>query len=194
MPSFDLRGIRVAEYINTSGIITYGTPMSAGDAMTANLELRFAEGRLYAESSLAEYLKKATGGTISLGVKYIPNDAQELMFGVTEKQRTVAVSKQITGLLTSGKDQGKYVGVFFYAPDMVDGVEKYTCVFVYRAMFGPPSYVYQTMGESITFQTPTTSGEFLVSNGADKAMLEVAIADTEEDAIAWGDAIFGVSE
>ena len=69
MPQFDLRGIRVAEYTGskTAGD-TYGTPETAGDAMAVNLELRFAEGRLYAESSLAEYLKKATGGTMSMGV------------------------------------------------------------------------------------------------------------------------------
>ena len=89
MPQFDLRGIKVAKYVNTAGVISYTDAQSAGDAMTANLELRFAEGRLYAESTLAEFIRKCVGGTISLGVKYIPTAAQKLMFGVSENSRSI---------------------------------------------------------------------------------------------------------
>lgn len=190
MPTFDLRGIKVAEYTNTNGTITYGTPESAGDAMTVTMELRFAEGRLYAESTLAEYIRKALGGTISMGVKYIPAAAQKLMFGRTEKTRTIN-TKSVTSLKTTAKDVAAPVGVAFYAPDMVDGVEKYTCVFASRAIFGPPSLTYQTLNESITFQTPTTTGEFMADHSADQNLFEVAIVDSETDAIAWCEAVFG---
>ncbi len=189
MPAFDLRHIRVAEYHNTAGVITYGSPMSAGDAMTANLELRFAEGRLYAESTLAEYMRKALGGTISLGVKYIPSPAQILLFGRTATQRIVN-AKIVDSLKTRGKDKPNPVGVAFYAPDMVDGVEKYTCVFISRALFGPPSMAFQTLNETITFQTPTTTGEFMADHSSDQNLTEVATVDTIEDAEAWIDAVF----
>ena len=66
MPNFDLRGIKIAKYVNTAGTITYTGPVSVGDAIECNLELKFAEGRLYAESALAEYMKLANGGTISI--------------------------------------------------------------------------------------------------------------------------------
>ena len=39
MPTFDLRHINIAEYKNASGTITYGVPVKAGDAMSANLEM-----------------------------------------------------------------------------------------------------------------------------------------------------------
>lgn len=194
MPQFDLRHIRVAKYINTNGTITHGDILEAGDAMTANLELRYAEGRLYAESALAEYLKKATGGTISLGVKYIPTAAQQLLFGSRSKQRSVTytpegesetTTSQITGLVIGAKTDGAYVSVAFYAPDMVDGVEKYTCVYIAKSLFGPPSMSLQTAGENIQFNTPTTSGEFLADDSTNQDMLEVAIADDEQAAIAW---------
>lgn len=190
MPAFDLKHINIAEYKNASGAITYGVPVKAGDAMSANLEMRYAEGRLYAESTLAEYMRKALGGTISMAVKYIPEEAQTLMYGTQSNTRTVG-EKQIKSMKTTAKDVSKYVGVSFYAPDMIDGVQKYTCVFVSRALFGAPSMVYQTLGESITFNTPTTTGEFLANNAATQDLLEVAIADTEEDAIAWCAAVFG---
>lgn len=192
MPQFDLRGIKVAKYVNTSGTITYTNVQSAGDAMTAALEMRYAEGRLYAESTLAEFMKKATGGTISLGVKYIPNAAQQLMFGSRSKSRTVTyqnngatATSTVSGLVLGAKTDSAYVGVAFYAPDMVDGVEKYTCVKVAKALFGPPSMALQTAGDSINFNTPTTTGEFLADDSTNQDMIEVAICDTEEAAIAW---------
>lgn len=188
MPSFDLRGIKVAKYVNTDGSISYTDQQSMGDAMNVNLELRFAEGRLYAESTLAEYMRKAVGGTISIGVKYIPVAAQKILFGSKEKTRSVTAgsgSTSVTSLVTGGKSDGSYVGVAFYAPDRVDGAEKYTCVKIARALFGMPSMTYQTAGESIQFNTPTTSGEFLADHSDDQDMLEIAICDTEAAAKAW---------
>ena len=190
MPEFDLRGIRIGKYINTAEVITYGATKSIGDAMAVNLDLRFAEGRLYAESTLAEYLRKATGGTISIGTKYIPDEAAQLMYGATAKTRTVG-SKTVSSLVYGSADVAGYVGVSFYAPDMIDGVEKYTCVHVKKALFGPPAMALQTMGENITFATPTTSGEFLAANKTDKELMEVAVCDDEETAIAWTYAVMG---
>ena len=186
MPSFDLRNINIAEYQREGTSVSYGTPESIGDAMSCTLELRFAEGRLYAESKLAEFIKKATGGTISVAVKYIPQSAQSLMYGAQPKTRNEA-----TGLAYSAKDVSKYVGVSFFAPDMIDSVEKFTCVFVPKAMFGPPSMSYQTKGESITFNTPTTTGEFLADDSTAQTLLETAVCDTEEEARAWCNAVLG---
>lgn len=197
MPQFDLRGIKVAKYVNTDGTISYTNRQSLGDAMNVNLELRFAEGRLYAESTLAEFMRKCTGGTISIGVKYIPKEAQQLLFGLTEKTRSVQytpagggsqTTKQVKSLVTGKKTTGSNVGVAFYAPDMIDGVEKYTCVLIPRALFGQPSMSLQTAGDSITFNTPTTSGEFLADHSSAGNVQEVAICDSEEEAIAWCEA------
>lgn len=193
MPQFDLRGIHCARYVNTNGAISYTDVQEVGDAMTAALEMRFAEGRLYAESTLAEFMRKATGGTISLGVKYIKTAAQKLLFGSTEKSRSITVegtASTVKSLVLGAKSTPAYVGVSFYAPDMVDGVEKFTCVFASKCLFGPPSMTLQTAGENIQFNTPTTSGEFLASDAASQDMLEVAICDTEAAAIAWCAAVF----
>lgn len=188
MPAFDLRYLQVAEYKEKpDGSTEYGDPVSMGDAMTVALSMRFAEGRVYAESVLAEYLKKATGGTATAGAKYIPIAAQKLMYGAYEKQRTVS-SSPIKSLTFGKKSTGKYVGWSFYLPDMIDGVEKFTSVFARKVLFGPPDINGQTLGETIAFNTPTTTGEFL----ADKLgeLLEVAIVDTETLAKAWCDEVF----
>lgn len=197
MPQFDLRGIKAAKYVNTNGVITYTNAQTVGDAMNVNLELRFAEGRLYAESTLAEYMRKAVGGTISIGVKYIPSAAQIMMFNSRSNSRNITYTPgsgtsttiSAAGLVIGRKTTSAYVGVAFYAPDMVDGVEKYTCVKIARALFGPPSMTLQTAGESITFNTPTVSGEFMADDSANGDLIEVAIVDDEEAAVAWVTAV-----
>lgn len=193
MPTFDLRGIKIGKYTNTDGTITYDTPISMGDAISVELNLTAAEGRLYAESRLAEYKKLITGGTASVGVKYITDAAQKLLFGMNENTRTVGESTSQKSLKATAKDIAKYVGMGFYAPDAIDGTDKYTAVFVYKVLFGAPGYVYATKGDSITFQTPTTTGEFLADDSEDKNIMEIATLESESDAVAWINKCFGAS-
>lgn len=193
MPTFDLRGIKIGKYTNTDGTITYDTPVSMGDAMSVELNLTAAEGRLYAESRLAEYKKLITGGTASVGVKYITDAAQKLLFGMSENTRNVGTNASQKSLKATAKDIAKYVGMGFYAPDAIDGTDKYTAVFVYKVLFGAPGYVYATKGDSITFQTPTTTGEFLADDSEDKNIMEIATLASESDAVAWINKCFGVS-
>ena len=193
MPTFDLRGIKIGKYINTEGTITYDTPISMGDAISVELNLTAAEGRLYAESRLAEYKKLITGGTASVGVKYITDAAQKLLFGMSENTRNVGTNASQKSLKATATDIAKYVGMGFYAPDAIDGTDKYTAVFVYKVLFGAPSYVYATKGDSITFQTPTTTGEFLADDSEDKNIMEIATLESETDAIAWINKCFSAS-
>lgn len=190
MPAFDLRGIRIGKYTNTNGTVSYSEHESIGDAMECNLELKFAEGRLYAESTLSEYMKRAIGGTISIAEKYIPDDAQVVMYGAAKSSRSVG-DVTVNGMRYGAKDQSNYVGVVFYAPDMIDGVEKYTCVFVSRCLFGAPAMSYKTKGDSIEFKTPTTTGEFLADHSANKVFIETGIAASEAEAIAWCQLVLG---
>ena len=200
MPQFGLRGIYAAKYINNNGVVSHENIQHVGDAMTVNIELRSAEGRLYAEDMLAEYMRKATGGTISIGVKYIKQAAQMLLFNSRTKSREISytpagasapTTATVTGLVIGGQDEGQYVSVAFYAPDMIDGEKKYTCVLLNKALFGPPSMTLQTMGESIQFSTPTTSGEFLADDTPEQNLYDIAIVDNEAIARAWIQAVLG---
>lgn len=197
MAKYDLRYIQCAKYINTNGVITFEDKQKVGDAMTANIELRFAEGRLYAESTLAEFVRKCTGGTVSLGVKYIKEAAQKLMFGLTEKSRSVTPTggsaTTVKSLVTKRSTLGKYVGISFYTPALYEGVEKYDCIFIGKCMFGEPSETLQTAGENIQFTTPVTNGEFLADDSAEGQIKEAVTVDSEELAIAWCDAVLSTT-
>lgn len=193
MPEFDLRYIQAAKYTLADGKVKYAEKTKVGDAMTANLELKFAEGRLYAEGRLSEYMKLATGGTISLGVKKILDEAKKMLYGATEKVRQVGETP-VTGILYSAKDVASYVGVSFYCPDMVDGVTKYTSVFAYKALFGPPALVYKTKGQNLEFATPTTTGEFMPAEDGEEGIIETATHDTIAAAMEWCDAVLTTPE
>lgn len=60
MPTFDARYIQIAKYNfeKETKAVSYTEKTKVGDAMAVNLELKFAEGRLYAEGKLAEYLDR----------------------------------------------------------------------------------------------------------------------------------------
>ena len=192
MPQFGLRGIKVAKYVNTNGVISYTDRQEVGKAMQANFELRRAEGRLYAEDGLAEYMTSATGGTVSLGVAYIKDAAQKLMFGMTDKTRSVTPTggstTSVTGLALSAKSEGVYVGLGFYCPAMKDGEKVFWCCRIAKALFGPPSMSLRTKGENIVFNTPTTNGEMLMDDSDNSLLYESAYVDAEATAIAWVDA------
>ena len=188
MASFDLRYIQCAPYQVTEGEVSYGAKVKVGEAMSADINFAFAEGRLYAEGKLSEYIKELTGGTISIAVKDILEEAQKVMYGVAEKSRTISDSP-INGIVYTAKDSASYVGISFYCKDKVDGATKFTCVLAVKALFGPPAMSKATKGQNITFSTPTTTGEFLPADDAEQAVIEVAIVDAEATAIAWCDAV-----
>lgn len=197
MAKYDLRYIQCAKYNNNNGVISFTDKQKVGDAMTVNIELRFAEGRLYAESVLAEFIRKCTGGTISMGVKYILQAAQKLMFGMSERSRSVTpaggTATEVTSLVTKRNTIGQYVGVSFYTPALYEGVEKYDCVFIGKCMFGEPSESTQTAGENIQFQTPVTNGEFLADDSEEGQIKEAVTVDTEAMARAWCDAVLSAT-
>lgn len=198
MPTIGFRDAFVAAYNYEDGAVTYGAPISAGQPISASLELKFAEGRLYAGDSLAEYVREITGGTVTFGAKYFPAAAQALMFGATSKTRSVTVvnpdqteeTVSIGSLVVSTKNSPGYVGFSGFAPDLVDGNSKFTCFFVAKCKFSQPNLTMQTRNDSITFQTPQTTGEFLADDTTGRVLQEVAVVDTEAEAVAWCLAVF----
>lgn len=192
MPQFDLKGIKIAKYKLLSNTVSYEDKQTIGDAMGVNLDLRFAEGRLYAEGRLAEYVREIVGGTVSIAEKYIPEAAQKVLFGSRDKTRSISsggTTSNVTGITTGADDSGVYVGVAGYAPDMVDTEKKYYCFHFRKAKFGKPAMAFQTKGETITFATPTTTGEIMADDSATHEIVEEAVLDTEAAAKAWVDAV-----
>lgn len=190
MPEFDLHKMFFAEYHNDG---TYGTVLDAGEAMSTNWEFSYAEGRLYAKSTLAEFLREVTGGSVSVAVKYFPSAVQQLLFGDTEKTRRISYTKNgeqrtedITGLAYGANSVAKNVGFAGFARDRVDGEPKVTAFRLARCLFGKPGKSMTTKGgNTINFATPTSTGEFMADHTDEQNMLEYATLDSDEAAEAW---------
>lgn len=199
MPTYGLRGATVYPYNNNNGTVTYGTGIAAGCAINASLELRFAEARLYACDKLAEYIREAIGGTITFGAKLFPQAAQVAMFGSSTKTRSISYTppggtqqtESVVSTVTGADDTPTYVGFAAYGPDQVDGAKKWTAFFVKKVKFSAPNLNMATKGENIEFQTPRTTGEFLMDDTTDRSLMEVATLDSEEAAQAWIAAVAG---
>ena len=188
MPQFDLEEIFAARYACANGVISYSDRVRVGGAMTANIELKNAEGRLYSEGALSHYKRKVTGSSVSLGVDAIATAAKKLLYGAQDGTARAGV----TGLRRGAKQQSSYVGVTLIAPDDdEDGSTKYTTMFVTKALFGEPSMSFKTAGDSIQFATPTTTGELLAGGDAGKTYFDDAQCDTLEEAQNWCAACLG---
>lgn len=176
-------------YDKTSGKTTYSDQRLLGHGINATFDFRFAEGRLYASGTLRKFLKKLTGGTISLGVEDLTLAVQQLLFSAESHSQTVG-SKSVENIGYGENTRGGYVGVATYVPaDNEEGTDTFICIFARKASFGPAAMSYQTANDSITWNTPTTTGEFVSPDHKDgetaPLMLEIGEADSEADAIAW---------
>ena len=135
---------------------TYGTPVQLAKAISADLTIELNEATLYADDGQAEAVKEFKGGTISLGVDDIGNEAAADLVGATIDSNGV--------LISGGEDSAKYVAVGFRAKK-ANG--KYKYFWLYRVLFGIPATNLATKGDSITFSTPTIEGTIFRRNKTD---------------------------
>lgn len=191
-------------YDATTGKITYANPGVMGAGITAACELRFAEGRLYASGALKRYRKKLTGGSLSFAVESLSLAVQKSLYKAADDATEIASGAEVTPKTINGigygeDTRGRYIGISTYMPaDSDDDTDACICLFVRKSMLGPPAMNYNTASDSITWSTPTTTGEFLTPDHLDgvKAplMLSIAETDNEDDALAWCKAKLGWTE
>lgn len=199
MARIGLRGATLARYnVDTSGAVTYGLPVSGGCARAANLQLQFAEAELWGCDGLREYLREATGGTITFEATFFTPEMKVLAFGNKERTREITyqnaegvdITKTITSVADTSSDDAPYVGFAVYSPDLINHVKKWAAIFVPCVKFSSPNTTLQTRDNSIAFQTPTTTGRFLPDDTDEHVIRDVAILDTEAEAQAWCQACF----
>lgn len=198
MATIGLRGATIARYNNNNGVVTYGAPISGGCARRAELQLQFAEAELWGCDGLREYLREATGGTITFEATFFTPEMQVLAFGATQKTREITytndagaqVTENVSSVVYASDDDAPYVGFAIYSPDMINHQKKWSAIFVACAKFSPPNTTRQTRDNSIAFQTPTTTGRFLPDDTTGHVIQETAICDSEAAAQAWCEACF----
>jgi len=199
MARIGLRGATLAKYnVNANGDVSYDTPVSGGCARAADLQLQFAEAELWGCDGLREYLREAIGGSITFEATFFTPEMKVLAFGNKEKTRSITykndqgvdTTKTITSVADTSSDDAPYVGFAVYSPDMINHVKKWAAIFVPCVKFSSPNTTLATRDSNISFQTPTTTGRFLPDDTDDHVIRDVAILDSEAEAIAWCEACF----
>lgn len=192
----------VYSYDAETGKITYSQQAAIGHGISSTLGFRFAEGRLYSGGVLRRFKKKLTGGSTSIGVDVLTLEIQKMLYGAEESSVSITVndtSKTITNIGYGETTPGRNVGIAYYAPaDDNDESDSFFCIFVRKAQFGPPELAHNTENDSITWTTPTTTGEYIAPDHkhGEKAplMVEYTVVDTEAEAVAWCKAMLGMTD
>lgn len=158
---------------------TYGTLTVVGKAISASSTVNFTSSDLYADDGKAESVREFTGGTLNLSVDEVENTVQAALTGTTVAE---------DGSLTNGADDtAPYVRFGYIRKRVKRGAPAYGGVVFLRVKFAPINDEDNTKGESITFGTPTLTGD-LFKNHEGKWRKYSQWFDTEAAAITWLDA------
>ncbi len=155
-----------------------------GEAMRVNVTPNYNEAKLYCNNRMKEYVKEFKDGSITLGTDHLPVEASKVCFGHD-------VIDNDSEIVYKTNDMANYVGVGFFADEMLNGRKRYVATVLYKVKFGEAADEYSTKGENIEFKTPSIDG--VIAGIKNNEWKRVKIFDTEADADKWLRGILGGS-
>ena len=195
MAGIGMYGVYFSKATIANGVVTgYAGVQTMGKAISASFEPSTPDDNpLYANNAVAENDSSgASGGTLTLTLDRLTQDAAADLYGLTVEDVEVTVGEtpgtqvEGTALKYTGTEQSAPVGVAFIRQNQVDGVRNHEVILYRRVTFSMPADNAQTMGESIEWQTPEISGTVMGLEGdGSKAWFEQVIFPTQEAAIAY---------
>lgn len=172
-----LRDLYYAVITMSGGVETYGTPTKMAEAMKANLAVKTAEAKLFADDALSESVKEFASGDLTLGIKELAPEVVAELLGQKVDEN---------GVVWAGDDEAPYVAVGFRAKKTGG---KYKYVWLQRVQFAVPDESYETKGESINFQTPEIKGTIYKTIGTGKWKADYIAEPTDAVAAGWFSAV-----
>lgn len=167
MAGIGLYGVYYSKATMADGAVSaYSGVQTMGKAISATFEPKESNANvLYANNGIAERDAAASaGGTLNLTLDRLSQAAHADLFGLTQQSATVG-DVTGTGFDYDGDELANPVGVAFVRWMQEDNSRAhYEAVIFSHVLFNPPSDSYQTLGETVEWQTPEISGT--VSGGA----------------------------
>ena len=184
MAGIGLYGVYYAKETSagTSGVVYQGAEMM-GKAISATFEPGEANNNpLYANNAIAENDGlAATGGTLTLTIDHLSYAAAADLFGLS----TQLEQGTVTGV-EYGANAPSHVGVAFVRWNQLnDNRSIYEAVILADVVFSLPSDSYQTMGESVEWQTVELEGTVSGQAYSGAPWMKKKTFTTQEAAIAW---------
>jgi len=159
MPAIGVRNLHYAPITNedpVTGYETYGDPVRLARTITINLSVELADAILYADDGAVVVIKEFKTGSLAINVDDLGHQVSAAIIGASIDDNGVLVNADI--------DTPNPVAIGFEAPDAYKRLRKF---WLPRATFGVPSMELETMGDSITFKTPTINGTVMKRNKLD---------------------------
>lgn len=136
---------------------TYDTVTSIAGAISANINPNASSETLFADDGPYETASTIGQITLELNVADLPLEVQAALFGHTLTAEGVLIRKS--------NDVPPWVAVGFKS---LKSNGKYRYTWLAKGKFGLPEQNNQTKGDSVTYNTPTTTGSFVKRESDDE--------------------------
>lgn len=172
-----------APLTESGGSATYTNGVVLSKAISADVSITTANGKLYGDDDVAERDNRFVSGTITIGVTHLSSAVRALLLGHTLNEVTIGASDDIEEVVSKESDEGPYGGLGFYVPIQVNGVRKYRAIWFSKVKFSEPNEQMETKGETVNFQTPSLTGS--IDRDVNGIWKREIVVSTETDAVAW---------
>ncbi len=177
----------VAKYSATGGTVTYADGMELARGVEVSIEPEVGDtDPFYANNVAAETVPgKFTGGTVTLTVDGLKDEAETLIMGLPEPDSLSYGESKTANLLKYGDAMNPpYVGIGFVVRYMSDGVESFAPMVLTKARFQTPTTSAATQEDQIEWQTQELTADLMRDDSVDKAWKIVAQdVQTEDEAV-----------
>lgn len=163
--------------------LEYGSGVVVGKMISADIRYTRNTNPLFADDAETENDNSITGGSITIGVDDVSEEAELAMLGMVEDKSTEGskVRREVG-------DATPYGGFGYVRVKRKGGVTSYRAYWIHKTQLGIASESAATKAESINWQTPTLTGPIMaVVNHADgkNDFRDYEAFANEAEAIAW---------
>lgn len=156
--SVGLKNIHVAKLLTDERGVetTYDAPQYLAPALSVTVTPNSSTATLYADDGPDEVGTSISGVEVSINIKDLSSEQQALLLGNTIDANGAVISRTT--------DESPYVALG-YEVTRNDGQSHF--VWLYKGMFRENEATHNTKGETIEFQTPTLTANFVKRNSDD---------------------------
>lgn len=130
--------------------VVFGTPAKLAPAISANIEIEYAEGELPADDIMLYSKKIFKSGTLTLNTAELPDSFATAILGARAAT---------DGMIVDAAEDAPVECAIGFESAKANGGTRY--VWLLRVLFSLPSDEFETKGDSITFKTPTIEGKIM---------------------------------
>lgn len=159
---------------------TYEEGRVIARAINANVTLSYNDVILYADDMKVDSIAEFKEGKITLEGDYFSFENRELLLGHKSAKGMLGAGETLTYKMD---DDGKFVGLGFYAAARVSGGTKYLAVWHKKVKFRETGETYETRGGGTSFQTPKLEGDILGDDNGE--WKQEFLTDSEVKAKEW---------